>query len=430
MSTTLSTTMIAQTALFALAVLAQSSLTDASALGVGRPAAIQAFVPSVIARQAAPNTGSAPIIPAAFPSVDQTKMISGDLLTAEIVTKAMAIVNAAVPANLLAIPPSTYVSGSTVTYKADAASTCYWPSNQCIRRTAITGVPADVYTCPGSGQWGITYDDGPTNNNGKDDTIAILAALAKQNAKATFFAVGSNVIQFPQILKQADNAGHQIAGHTWTHHPLTSLTNEQVVAELKYTEAVIYQAIGKVPAYFRPPYGDIDDRVRAIAGALGYTAVIWDKDSTDADVAESAANADTVFNIINQWITAPNATGFVSLEHDISTFTSNIALRALDAIAAAKAAGTFKYTLQPAATCNGHAFYHFSNTTTTTTTTAAPTAVATATRAGSSTARASATSSASAGSSGSASSGAGQAGPSFGVLSAVFAAVIVAAFGF
>ncbi|KAI8813019.1 hypothetical protein BJ742DRAFT_790772 [Cladochytrium replicatum] len=421
--------MIAQTALFALAVfLSQSSHANAVALGIGRPSVLKAFVPSVVARQA-PNTGSAPIIPAAFPSVDQTKMISGDLLTADIVTKAMAIVNSAVPASLLAIPPSTYVSGSTVTYKADAASTCYWPSNQCIRRTAITGVPADVYTCPGSGQWGITYDDGPTNNNGKDDTIAILAALAKQNAKATFFAVGSNVIQFPQILKQADDAGHQIAVHTWTHHPLTSLTNEQVVAELKYTEAVIFQAIGKVPAYFRPPYGDIDDRVRAIAGALGYTAVIWDKDSTDADVAESAANGDTVFNIINEWITAPNATGFVSLEHDISTFTSNIALRALDAIAAAKAAGTFKYTLQPAATCNGHSFYQFSNTTTTTTT-AVPTAVATATRAGTSTARASATSSSSAGSSGSSSSGAGQVGPSFAVLSAVFAVVIVAAFGF
>ncbi|KAI8806701.1 hypothetical protein BJ742DRAFT_679877 [Cladochytrium replicatum] len=277
----------------------------------------------------------------------------------------MAIVRATVPQNLLNIAPSTYVSGSTVTYNADAAATCYWPSGQCLRRTAIAGVPADVFTCPGNGQWGLTYDDGPISANGVKDTPALLAALASQNIHATFFVVGANVRQYPAVVRDTDLAGHQIALHTWSHHPLTSLSNEQIVAELKYTEAIVYQSIGKVAAFFRPPYGDIDDRVRAIAGALGYTAVIWDKDSADA----SSTNANTVSATIAGWYAGSATTGFVSLQHDITAFTAGIAINALSAISSAKAAGTFKYTPQPVGTCVGRAFYQYDNATLTGTTT-------------------------------------------------------------
>ncbi|RKO83330.1 hypothetical protein BDK51DRAFT_2822, partial [Blyttiomyces helicus] len=69
--------------------------------------------------------------------------------------------------------------------------------------------------------------------------------------------------------------------HTWTHHPITALTSEQLVAEIKYTEAIIYQTIGKVPLFFRPPYGDNDDRTRAIVAAMGYRTVVWNYDSQD-----------------------------------------------------------------------------------------------------------------------------------------------------
>ena len=93
-----------------------------------------------------------------------------------------------------------------------------------------------------------------------NDTPALLAALQNSNIKATFFVVGSKAIQFPGQLNASIAGGHQLGSHTWSHHPLTSLSNAQIVAELKYTEAIIYQQTGMITNYFRPPYGDVDDR--------------------------------------------------------------------------------------------------------------------------------------------------------------------------
>ncbi|KAI8800368.1 hypothetical protein BJ742DRAFT_716930 [Cladochytrium replicatum] len=331
--------------------------------------------------QLAAGAATAPSIPSTWPATDEVDKIEGSLLSAPLVQQALAIVNSIAPANFLSIRPSTYISGNAVTYNDNPTNACYFSATGCVRTSGAPGILPDIVSCPKSGQWGLTYDDGPTSNGGADDTPAILAALSKQNAKATFFAVGANIIQHPEILKQAYDAGHEIAVHTWTHHPLTSLTNEQVVAEIKYTEAIIYRTIGKVPAIFRPPYGDIDDRVRAIASALGYRAVMWNRDSRDADVVETAANAETVFGTINSWITSGDASPFISLEHDIEPFTCGIALRGLNAIASAKTAGTFKYTIQPVGTCLSIESYQAiegsTNVTTTTTIVSATTIPAT-----------------------------------------------------
>ena len=69
--------------------------------------------------------------------------------------------------------------------------------------------------------------------------------------------------------------GHELSVHTWSHHvmslsfskahcrftrhyqPLTSLTNEQIVAELGWTREAIKRVTGVTPTTMRPPYGDI-----------------------------------------------------------------------------------------------------------------------------------------------------------------------------
>ena len=83
---------------------------------------------------------------------------------------------------------------------------------------------------------------------------AFISPLSNPIFKATFFVVGSNGIQFPDILKDIDSEGHELALHTWTHHPLTALTNEQIVAELMYNQAYVYAATGKIVETMRPPY--------------------------------------------------------------------------------------------------------------------------------------------------------------------------------
>ncbi|KAI9096958.1 hypothetical protein DFS34DRAFT_622015 [Phlyctochytrium arcticum] len=108
--------------------------------------------------------------------------------------------------------------------------------------------------------------------------------------------------------------GHHIGSHGWSHRPFTTLTNAEIVAEIKYSEAAIYSAAKVVPRYFRPPLGDIDDRVRGILWALGYRVVLAStnpvRDLTDATGA-------SISPIISGW--GINKPGFIGLEQDIDS---------------------------------------------------------------------------------------------------------------
>lgn len=70
---------------------------------------------------------------------------------------------------------------------------------------------------------------------------------------------------------------------SWSHHALTTLSNEQIVAEMKWTEKAIEDATGYRVKYMRPPYGDIDNRVRFVLKKLGYIVVDWTGDTFDTN---------------------------------------------------------------------------------------------------------------------------------------------------
>lgn len=61
---------------------------------------------------------------------------------------------------------------------------------------------------------------------------------------------------------------------------MTTKTNGEVLAELGWTMQIIHNSTGgRVPKYWRPPYGDSDARVRAIAKEVfGLTTVIWNRE--------------------------------------------------------------------------------------------------------------------------------------------------------
>ena len=69
---------------------------------------------------------------------------------------------------------------------------------------------------------------------------------------------------------------------------MTSLTNEEIFAEFYYTAKAIRQVLGYTPRCWRPPYGDIDDRVRTWAYAMGLESILWDQDTNDC--ASATAN--------------------------------------------------------------------------------------------------------------------------------------------
>ena len=178
----------------------------------------------------------------------------------------------------------------------------------------------DVTTCKDQNTWGVSYDDGPSPY-----TPLLLDYFQQNNIKSTFFVVGSRVIYRPQMLQAEYVSGHQLSVHTWSHTALTTQSNAQIVAELAWTMKVINETIGVTPNTMRPPYGDIDDRVRAIALQMGLTPIIWtsangkDYDTNDWKIGAgvvSAANSAALFeNIIKQ---APSLnTGYIVLSHDL-----------------------------------------------------------------------------------------------------------------
>ncbi|KAJ3173894.1 chitin deacetylase [Geranomyces variabilis] len=160
-----------------------------------------------------------------------------------------------------------------------------------------------------------------------DWTDELLDFLKTQNVTATFFMIGSHVIKFPQHVQRAYNEGHTIAAHTWSHYPMANLTNEQFISEIMWTELAIEKAIGIRPRFWRPPFGDIDDRNRAILKQLDYTPVLWTISPQDAtrkyiDVAgdKAAVLAEMVAQLqYNKALEAKlgnSQPSYIILEHD------------------------------------------------------------------------------------------------------------------
>ncbi|RPD76874.1 hypothetical protein L226DRAFT_532889 [Lentinus tigrinus ALCF2SS1-7] len=178
----------------------------------------------------------------------------------------------------------------------------------------------DIVQCPEKNTWGVSFDDGPAPYSPK-----VLQYLSDHDLTATFFTVGSRVVSYPEILIDEYMAGHEISVHTWSHPPLTSLTNEQLVAEFGWTRHAIQTVLGVTPTTMRPPYGDIDNRVRAVANAMGLRPIIWttgsqgDFDTNDWRVPAGQHTGQEAFDVFEGILgqAASMDHGFIVLEHDL-----------------------------------------------------------------------------------------------------------------
>jgi peptidoglycan/xylan/chitin deacetylase (PgdA/CDA1 family) len=96
----------------------------------------------------------------------------------------------------------------------------------------------------------LTFDDGPWPHN----TPAVLAALAAQCTKATFFPIGKHAMWHPEILKQVEEAGHTIGSHTWSHANLAAKKPDEGKEEIEKGISAIRAALGHPAApFFRFP---------------------------------------------------------------------------------------------------------------------------------------------------------------------------------
>jgi peptidoglycan/xylan/chitin deacetylase (PgdA/CDA1 family) len=122
----------------------------------------------------------------------------------------------------------------------------------------------------------LTFDDGPWPNT----TAKVLDILKKNRIKSTFFVVGQNVKNYPDLTKQIVADGHVIANHTW-HHWYHHMNAQAAAYEVANTGDIIYQTTGVRTSLFRPPGGIMNNGVAAYAKNNKYAVIMWSADSMD-----------------------------------------------------------------------------------------------------------------------------------------------------
>lgn len=174
----------------------------------------------------------------------------------------------------------------------------------------------DVYTCPRLSQ---TFDDGPTPQTAK----LLLEGGLKDTL--TFFTLGVNVVRYPHIYREAVKRGHVMGSHTWSHKYLPSLLNEQIVAQIEWSIWAMNATAGHLPKWFRPPYGGVDDRVRAIIRQFGMQLVLWNLDTFDWKLFDKLRTEKEILADVDKYNAAHAGLGLI-LEHDTTLATVNLAI--------------------------------------------------------------------------------------------------------
>ena len=119
----------------------------------------------------------------------------------------------------------------------------------------------------------LTFDAGFENGY----TPAILDALKKHKAKATFFLVGNYLKTSPDLVKRMVAEGHIVGNHTYNHPDMSKISEvEAFKKELCSLEELYKQVTGKeMSKYYRPPQGKYSEKNLKQACKMGYKTIFW-----------------------------------------------------------------------------------------------------------------------------------------------------------
>lgn len=122
----------------------------------------------------------------------------------------------------------------------------------------------------------LTMDDGPVPH-----TADVLALLRREHVHATFFLIGQNAKLHPGIVRRMFADGNAVGNHSWNHPQFWLLSEKAVRGQLGRTDALLRKITGTRPTLVRPPYGEVDGKVRKVAKDHGDALILWDVDPLD-----------------------------------------------------------------------------------------------------------------------------------------------------
>ncbi len=146
----------------------------------------------------------------------------------------------------------------------------------------------------------LTFDDGPH----ADGTPAVLRALERESAQATFFLAGEQVESDPGLAREIAARGHELALHCHRHRNHLRLTPGAIADDLRRGDAAIVDATGTPPRLHRAPYG-IYSALSLSAARRRYRLLLWSRwghdwraDATAATITAEATRALTAGDVI------------------------------------------------------------------------------------------------------------------------------------
>lgn len=128
-------------------------------------------------------------------------------------------------------------------------------------------------TLAGSDGVALTFDDGPH----PEGTPAVLEALARAGARATFFLIGEQVARRPSLAAEIVAAGHLVALHGHQHRLQLRCSARELRLDLRRGAGAIEDAAAVVPAWHRPPYGIYSAAGLREATAAGLAPLLWSR---------------------------------------------------------------------------------------------------------------------------------------------------------
>jgi peptidoglycan/xylan/chitin deacetylase (PgdA/CDA1 family) len=117
----------------------------------------------------------------------------------------------------------------------------------------------------------LTFDDGPHPQG----TPAVLEALARAHARATFFLVGEQVERRPRLAAEIAAAGHAVAIHGHRHRLLLGVGPRALRDDLDRAHAAIAAATGAEPDWHRAPYGVYSLAALPEVRRRGWVPLLW-----------------------------------------------------------------------------------------------------------------------------------------------------------
>lgn len=163
----------------------------------------------------------------------------------------------------------------------------------------------------------ITFDDGPN----PDYTGMLLEGLKERGVPATFFLLGKEVDQYPEIVKQIQEEGHLIGTHSYEHVNLSNLSDDAAMEQVDKTNEAIHAITGEYPEYIRPPFGCWKPNLDY---ATTMIEVLWDVDPKDWNTSNSDVIANRVIDDVEE--------NDIILLHDASESSVKAAFKIIDAL--------------------------------------------------------------------------------------------------